>query len=125
MVSEADGVASVHDGVFDWVACGGEHRFERDSFVEAGPSPLRYLIAVFSGAMQMKKLKWRSPKPPWWQGGVAVLRRDEAENPVGLVRGGFVCNILPDHGLEGSEVVQGQGVCHEAVERNRDELDVY
>ena len=34
-------------------------------------------------------------------------------------------NILPDHGLEGSQLVQGQGVCHEAVGKNRDELDVY
>ena len=58
-------------------------------------------------------------------GGVAVLRRDEAGNPVGLVRGGVMCNILPDHGLEGSQLVQGQGVCHEAVGKNRDELDVY
>ena len=41
---------------------------EKDSFVEAGPSPLRYLIAVFTRAMQMEKVKWRSPKPPWWRG---------------------------------------------------------
>ena len=36
-----------------------------------------------------------------------------------------MCNIWPDHGLEGSQLVQGQGVCHEAVGKNRDELDVY
>ena len=41
---------------------------EKGSFVEAGPSPLRYLIAAFTRAMQMKKVKWRSPKPPWWRG---------------------------------------------------------
>ena len=41
---------------------------EKASFVEAGPSPLRYLIAVFTRAMQMEKVKWRSPKPPWWRG---------------------------------------------------------
>ena len=41
---------------------------EKDSFVEPGPSPLRYLIAVFTRAMQMEKVKWRSPKPPWWRG---------------------------------------------------------
>ena len=34
-------------------------------------------------------------------------------------------NILPDDGLEGSQLVQGQGVCHEAVGNNRNELDVY
>ena len=38
------------------------------SFVEAGPSPLRYLSAVFTRAMQREKVKWRSPKPPWWRG---------------------------------------------------------
>ena len=58
-------------------------------------------------------------------GGVAGLRRDEAGNPVGFIWGGVVRNILPDHGLEGSKLVQGQGVCHEAVGENRDELDVY
>ena len=36
-----------------------------------------------------------------------------------------MCNILPDHGLESPQLVQGQGVCHEAVGKNRDELDVY
>ena len=36
-----------------------------------------------------------------------------------------MCNFLPDHGLAGSQLVQGQGVCHEAVGKNRDELDVY
>ena len=41
---------------------------EKDSFVEAGPSTLRYLIAVFTRAMQIEKVKWRSPKPPWWRG---------------------------------------------------------
>ena len=41
---------------------------EKDSFVEAGPSLLRYLIAAFTRAMQMEKMKWRSPKPPWWRG---------------------------------------------------------
>ena len=30
---------------------------EQDSFVEAGPSPLRYLIAVFTRAMQMEIVK--------------------------------------------------------------------
>ena len=34
-------------------------------------------------------------------------------------------NILPDHGLKGPQLVQGQGVCHEAVGKNRDELDVH
>ena len=41
---------------------------EKASFVEAGLSPLRYLTAVFTRAMQTEKVKWRSPKPPWWQG---------------------------------------------------------
>ena len=58
-------------------------------------------------------------------GGVAGLRRDESGNPVGFLRGGVVRNILPDHGLEDSQLVQGQGVCHEAVGENWDELDVY
>ena len=30
---------------------------EKDSFVEARPSPLRYLIAMFTRAMQMEKVK--------------------------------------------------------------------
>ena len=34
-------------------------------------------------------------------------------------------NILPDKGLEGSQHFQGQGVCHGAVGKNRDELDIY
>ena len=38
------------------------------SFVEAGPSTLRYLTALFTRAMQREKVKWRSPKPPWWRG---------------------------------------------------------
>ena len=58
-------------------------------------------------------------------GGVAGLRRDELGNPMGFLRGGVVRNILPDHGPEGSELFQGQGVCHEAVGENRNELDVY
>ena len=58
-------------------------------------------------------------------GNVAVLSRDEAGNPVGLVWAGVMRNILPDHGLEGSGLVQGQEVCHEAVGKNRDELDIY
>ena len=58
-------------------------------------------------------------------GGVAGLRRDESGNPVGLLRGGVVRNVLPDHGLEDSQLVQGQGVRHEAVGENRDEFDVY
>ena len=41
---------------------------EKDSFVQSGPSQLRYLIAVFTRAMQMEKVKWRSPKPPWCRG---------------------------------------------------------
>ena len=41
---------------------------EKASFDEFGPSQLRYLIAVFTRAMQMEKVKWRSPKPPWWRG---------------------------------------------------------
>ena len=41
---------------------------EKASFVETRPSPLRYLIAVFTRAMQMEEVKWRSPNPPWWQG---------------------------------------------------------
>ena len=58
-------------------------------------------------------------------GGVAGLWRDKAGNPVGFIRGGVMRNILPDHGLEGSQLVQVQEVCHEAVGENRDELDVY
>ena len=38
------------------------------SFVEVGPSPLRYLTAVFTRAMQREKVKLRSPQPPWWRG---------------------------------------------------------
>ena len=38
------------------------------SFVEVQPSPLRYLTAVFTMAMQREKVKWRSPKPPCWLG---------------------------------------------------------
>ena len=57
-------------------------------------------------------------------GGVAGLRRDESGNPVGFLQGGVVRNILPDHGLEDSQLVQGQGVCHEAVGENGDELGV-
>ena len=34
-------------------------------------------------------------------------------------------NIGPDHGLEDSELVQGQVVCHEAVGENRNESDVW
>ena len=41
---------------------------EKDSFVEAEPSPLRYLVAAFTRAMQMGNVKWRSPKPLWWRG---------------------------------------------------------
>ena len=41
---------------------------EKASFVEAGPSLLRYLTAVFTRAMQREKVKWRSPKPPSWRG---------------------------------------------------------
>ena len=41
---------------------------EKDLFVEAAPSSLRYLIAVFTRAMQTEKVKWRSPRPPWWRG---------------------------------------------------------
>ena len=58
-------------------------------------------------------------------GGVAGHWRDEARDPVGFTRGGVMQNILPDHGLEGSQLVQGQGVCHEAVGENRDDLDIY
>ena len=58
-------------------------------------------------------------------GGVAGLRRDKAGNPVSFVRGGVMRNILRDHSLEGSQLVQGQGLCHEAVGKNRDELDIY
>ena len=58
-------------------------------------------------------------------GGVAGFRRDESGNSVGFLRGGVSRNILPDHGLEGSQLVQGQGLCHEAVGEKRDELDVY
>ena len=57
--------------------------------------------------------------------GVAGLRGDEAGDPVGSVRGGVMRNIVPDHGLKGPQLVQGQGVCHEAVGKNRDELDVH
>ena len=38
------------------------------SFVDAGQSPLRYLTAVFTRAMQREKVNWRSPKPAWWRG---------------------------------------------------------
>ena len=34
-------------------------------------------------------------------------------------------NVLPNHGLEDFQFVQGQGVCHEAVAENRDELNIY
>ena len=57
-------------------------------------------------------------------GGVAGLRRDEPGNPVGFLRGGVVRNGLPNHGLEDSQLVQGQEVCHEAVGENRDELNI-
>ena len=58
-------------------------------------------------------------------GGVAGLRRDESGNPVGLLRAGVVRGVLPNNGLEDSQLVQGQAVCHEAVGENRDELDIY
>ena len=58
-------------------------------------------------------------------GGVGGLRRDESGNPVGFLWGGVLCNILSDHCLEDSQLVQGQGVCHEAAGENRDELNVY
>ena len=62
---------------------------------------------------------------PLVAGVVARLRGDESGSPVCFLRGGVVRNILPDHGLEYSQLNQGQGVCHGAVGENRDELDVY
>ena len=56
---------------------------------------------------------------------VAGLRRDESRDPVGFPRGEVARNALPNHGLEDSQLVQGQGVCHEAVGENRDELNIY
>ena len=68
MVPEVYGMARVHDGVLDCITRSGKHCLGKSVNVEVGPSPLRYLTAVFIRAMRREKVKWRSPKPPWWRG---------------------------------------------------------
>ena len=117
-------MARIHDGVLDSIACGGEH-CPGEHLVGCGGAILVKVpdCSVHHGHAKGKS-EMAESQAPLVAGGVAGLRGDESGNPVGFLRGGVVCNVLSNHGLEGFRMFQGQGVCHKAVGENRDELDI-